>query len=224
MTNLDSVLKSRDITLWTKVHIIKSMVPSGHIQLWKLDHKEGGVWKNWCLWTVVLEKTPESPLDSKEIKPSTLRGISPEYSLEGLMLNWNSSISVFQCEQLTCWKSPWCWERWRTEGEEGIRGWDGWMAPPIQVTWTWANFRRWWGTERPGLLQSMGLQKVRHNWATEQPQVYCKGRREISQENTEIAEAKAHWDSRGIIGIREDFWPRADSNGEPLLDFKVVSF
>ena len=55
------------------------------------------------------------------------------------------------------------------------------------------------------MLQCMGLQRVRHNWATEQPQVYCKGRREISQESTEIAEAKAHWDSRGIIGIREDF-------------------
>ena len=85
---LDGVLKSRDITLLTKVHIVKAMVglPSGHVQLWKLDHKEGGEPKNWCLWTMVLEKTHESPLDSKEIKPVKLKGNHPEYSLEGLML------------------------------------------------------------------------------------------------------------------------------------------
>ena len=167
-------------------------LPSGHVHLWELDHQEGGEVKNRCLWTVVLEKTPESPLDSKEIKPSILRGINPEYSLEGLMLNWNSSILVIWCEQLTHWKSPWCWDRWRGEGEEGIWGWDCWVASsPIQGTWTWANFRRWWGTGRPGLLQYMESQIVRHNWATEQ-QVYCKGRREISQENTKIAETKTH--------------------------------
>ena len=67
-------------------------------------------------------------------------------------------------------KSPWCWERLRAEGEQGIRGWDGWMASPMQWTWTWANSRRWWGTERPGMLQSMELQRVRHDWATEQQQ------------------------------------------------------
>jgi len=61
--------------------------------------------------------------------------------------------------------------RQQREGEEGIRGWDGWMASPMQWTWTWANSRRWWGTGRnPGVLQSMGLQNVGHNWATEQQQ------------------------------------------------------
>ena len=58
-------------------------------------------------------------------------------------------IFVTWCEQLTHWKSPWCWERLRTEGEEGVRGWDGWMASPMQWTWTWANFGRWWGTGKP---------------------------------------------------------------------------
>ena len=59
---------------------------SGHVRLWELDHKDGRMPKNWCLWTVVLEKTPESPLDSKEIKPVNFKGNQPEYSLEGLML------------------------------------------------------------------------------------------------------------------------------------------
>ena len=74
MTNLDSVLKSRDITLLKKVHTVKAMLLSGHI--W-LDCKEGRMPKNWCLQTVLLEKPPESPLDSKEIKPVNLKGNQP---------------------------------------------------------------------------------------------------------------------------------------------------
>ena len=65
------------------------------------------------------------------------------------------------------WNSPWCWQRLRAEGEEGIRGWDGWTASPMQSTWTWAKFRRWWRTGKPGVLQSMGMQRVGHDWATE---------------------------------------------------------
>ena len=71
------------------------------------------------------------------------------------MVNWY--------EQLTHWKSPRCWKRLRAECVEGIGGWDGWMASLMQWTWTWANIRRWWGTERPGVLQSMVSQKFRHN-------------------------------------------------------------
>ena len=70
MTNLDSIFKSRDITLPTKIHLVKAMVfPSSHIWMWELDYKESWVLKNWCFWTVVLEKTLESPLDWKKIKP-----------------------------------------------------------------------------------------------------------------------------------------------------------
>ena len=87
MTNLDSIFKSRDITLPTKVHLVKAMVfPSSHVWMWELDYKESWVPKNWCFWTVVLEKPLESPLDYKEIQPVHPKGISPEYSLEGLML------------------------------------------------------------------------------------------------------------------------------------------
>ena len=70
MTNLDSIFKSRDITLPTKVHLSQSYgFPSSHVWMWALDHKEGWVLKNWCFWTVVLEKTLERPLDCREIKP-----------------------------------------------------------------------------------------------------------------------------------------------------------
>ena len=72
MTNLDSILKSRDITLPTKVHLVG--FPSSHVWMWELDHKEGWVLTNWCFWTVVLEKTLESPLDCKEIQPVHPKG------------------------------------------------------------------------------------------------------------------------------------------------------
>ena len=87
MTNLESILKTRDITLPTKVHIVKAMVfSSSHVLMWELDHNKGWVPKNWCFQTMMLEKTPESPLDSKEIKAVNPKGNQPEYSLEGPML------------------------------------------------------------------------------------------------------------------------------------------
>ena len=78
MTNLESVLESRDITLLTKVHIAKAMFfSSSHVQMWELDHKEGWAPKNWCFWTAELEKTLENCLDSKEIKPVNPKGNQP---------------------------------------------------------------------------------------------------------------------------------------------------
>ena len=68
---------------------------------------------------------------------------------------------------MTHCKSPWCWERLRAEGEEGIRRWDGWRASLMQWTWTWTNSGRWWGTGRPGVLQSMGFQCIGRDWVTE---------------------------------------------------------
>ena len=88
MTNLDSILKSRDITLSTKVCLVKAMVfSSSHVWIWELDYKESWAPKNWCFWTMVLEKTLESPLDCQEVNNnSILKEISLKYSLEGLML------------------------------------------------------------------------------------------------------------------------------------------
>ena len=90
MTNLDRVLKTRDITLLTKACIVTYCVSSSHVWMWELDHKE--VWgpKNWWIWIVVLDNTLQSPLDCKDIKrksiQSILKEINPEYSLEGLMV------------------------------------------------------------------------------------------------------------------------------------------
>ena len=84
MTNLEIILKSRDTAWLTKVHLVKAI--SSHVWMWELDHKENWTLKNWCFWTVMLEKTLESPLDCKETKPVNPKEINPEYSLEGLML------------------------------------------------------------------------------------------------------------------------------------------
>ena len=86
MTNLESILQSRDITLPTKVHLVKAMVFLVVMHRCKLDYKESWVPNNWCFWTVVLDKTFESPLDNRRSNQSILKEINPEYSLEGLML------------------------------------------------------------------------------------------------------------------------------------------
>ena len=122
-----------------------------HVWMWELDHKESWVPKNWYFWTVVLEKTLESPLDSKEIQP-ILKEISPEYSLEGLMLKLTLQYFGHLMQELTHWKRPWCWERLKAGGEGDDRGWDGWMAVPTQWTWVWVSSGSWWWTGKPGVL------------------------------------------------------------------------
>ena len=98
--------------------------------------------------------------------------------------SWSSSILVTWWEQPVHWESPWCWERLRVEEEEGIRGWDGWMASQTQWTWTWANSRRWWGTGSPGVLQSWGPQRVGHDWVAGQQQFKegCTEKMNVSKE------------------------------------------
>ena len=80
---------------------------------------------------------------------------------------WSSNTLATWCEELTHLKRPWCLERLKTGGEGDDRGWDGWMASLTQWTWVWVNSRSWWWTGRPGVLQSMESQRVRHDWATE---------------------------------------------------------
>ena len=82
-------------------------------------------------------------------------------------IGWNSSTLVTSCKELTHWKRLWCWEGLGAGGKGDDRGWDGWMASPTPWMWVWANFRSWWWTGRPGMLQFMGSQRVRHDWATE---------------------------------------------------------
>ena len=81
--------------------------------------------------------------------------------------SWNSNILNTWCEELTHWKRPWCWERLKVGGEGDNRGWDAWMVSPTQWTWVWVSSGRWWWTGRPGMLQSMGSQRVAYDWATE---------------------------------------------------------
>ena len=133
--------------------------------MWELDYKESWAPKNWYFWTMVLEKTLESPLEARRSNQSILKEISPEYSLEGWMLKLNRLATW--CEELTYLKRPWCWERLRAGGEGNDRGWDGWMASRTQWTWVWVDSRSWWWTGRPGVLWSMGSQRVRLDWATE---------------------------------------------------------
>ena len=147
---------------------------SSHIWMWELDHKEGWVTKNWYFQTVVLEKTFESPMDCKEIKPGILKEINPAYSLEELILKWKLQYLAMWCKKPTHWKRPWCWERLKAKGEEGGRGWDGWIALPTQWTWVRTSSMRWWRTRKPGKLQFMES-RVGHNLATKQQQRQMKG-------------------------------------------------
>ena len=118
MTNLDSILKSRDITLQRKVCVACGFC-SSHAWMWDLDHKEGWMLKNWCFWTVVLEKTLKGPLDCKEIKSVHPKGNqSNECSLEGQMLKLKLQSLATWCEGLTHLKRPWYWERLKA-GEKG---------------------------------------------------------------------------------------------------------
>ena len=106
------------------------------------------------------------PWTAKRSNQSILKEINPEYSSEGLMLKLKLQYFGTWREELTHWKRPWCWGR-RKGGEGDDRGWDGWMAASNQWTGVRANFRRWWRTEKPGVLLSVGLQRGRHSLATE---------------------------------------------------------
>ena len=81
--------------------------------------------------------------------------------------SWNSNTLATWCKELTHLKRPWCWERLRAGGEGDDRGWDGWMASPTQWTWVWVDSGSWWWIGKPGVLQLMGSQRVRHDWANE---------------------------------------------------------
>ena len=115
----------------------------------------------WC-WRRLLRV----PWTARRSNQSMLKEISPEYSLEGLMLKLKLQYLVTWCEELTHWKRPWCWERLRA-GEGDDRGWDAWLTSPTQWTWVCVNSGSWWWTGRPGVLLFMGSQRVGHDWVTE---------------------------------------------------------
>ena len=124
----------------------------------KAEHWRIDVFELWC-W----RRSFRVPWTARRSNLSILKEISPEYSLEGLMLKLK--LQYFVKSQLI---RTWCWYCTTIGGGEGDnRGWDGWMASLTQWTWVWASSRSWWWTGTPGMLQSMGSQRVGHNWVTE---------------------------------------------------------
>ena len=99
---------------------------SSHVRMWEMDYKENWVLKNWCFWAVALEKTLESPLDSKEIQPVHPKG-NQSWIFIGRTDAEAETLAAW-CEQRTHWKRPCCWERLKVGGEGDNRGWDSWMA------------------------------------------------------------------------------------------------
>ena len=137
---------------------------SSLVWLWHLDHEESWAQKNSCFWTVVLEKTLESPLESKETQQPILKEISPKYFWKDWCWSWNSNTLATWCEDLIHLKKTQILVK--IEGRRS-RGWDGWMASLTEWTWVWVSSRSWWWTGNPGVLQSMGSQRVGHNRVTE---------------------------------------------------------
>ena len=157
MTNLDSILKSRDIILLTKVHLVKAMFfSSNHVQMWVSDHTEAWVPNNWCFQTVVLEKTLESPLHCNEIKP-----VSPTRDQSWIFIERTDA----EAEAPILWppdsksrlirKDPEAGKDWGQE-EKGVTGdeIDGWRSSSTRWIWVWASSRRQWRTGKPGVLRA----------------------------------------------------------------------
>ena len=162
MTNLDSVFKSTDNTLPTKVHLVKAIIflvviyeyESWCIEGWaiifpvviykyeswiikKAECRRTDAFKLWC-WRRFLRVL----WTAKWSKLLILKEINTEYSLEGLILKQKLNTLATWCEELTHWKRSWCWERLRAGGRGDDRGWNGWMALLTQWTWVWASFSR----------------------------------------------------------------------------------
>ena len=172
MTNLDSILKRRDITLSSKVHLVKVMVfpvVMCRCESWtikKAEHRRIDAFEMWCWWTL------ESPLDRKEIQPVHSEADQP-WDFFGRN-DAKAEAPVLWPSHEKSWligKRPWCWEGLGAGGEGDDRGWDGWMASPTRWTRVWVNSGSWWWTGRPGVLRFMGSKRVGHNLSnwTEHP-------------------------------------------------------
>ena len=159
MTNLDSILKSRDITLPTKVHLVNVMVfpvVMYWCESWTINKAERRRIDAFELWR--LRRLFRVPWTARRSSQSILEEIGPEYSLKDWCWNWSYNTSATWWEELIQWKRTWFWERLKAGREGDDRGWDDWMALPTLWAWVWVSSRGWWWTGKPGLLQSMGSQ------------------------------------------------------------------
>ena len=172
MTNLDSILKSRDITLPTKVCLVKAMV-FPVVMYWceswtikKAEHQRIDAFELWC-WRRLLSVSWTARRSNQTI----LKEISPEYSLEGLMLKLKLQYFGHLMWRTDSFEKTLMLGKIKGRKRRDDRGWDGWMASSTRCTWVWVNSRCWrwcwWWSGRPGLLQSMGTQRVGHDWVTE---------------------------------------------------------
>ena len=162
MKNLDSILKKQKYYFADKGQ--NCGFSSSHVWMWELDCNESWALKNWCFQIVVLKKTLESPLDCKEIQP-----VHPKGNQSWIFIGRTDAEA----------ETPILWPLDVNELSNSLmlgkiegkmrRGWQR-MVSLTQWTWVWASSRRWWRTGKPGMLQSMGLQRVRHSLATEQQQ------------------------------------------------------
>ena len=134
--------------------------------MWELDCNKSWAPKNWCFWTMVLEKTLESPLDCKEIQPVHLKGDQSWVFIGRIDVEAETQYFghlVWRADSFEKTLMPGL----RAGGEGDDRGCDGWMASPNKWTWVWVISRSWQQTGRPSMLQPMMSQRVRHDWATE---------------------------------------------------------
>ena len=141
--------------------------------MWELDCEESWAPKNWCFWTVVQTVVFELwrrllrvPWTGRRSNQSILKEISPGCSLEGLMLKLKLQYFDHLMQRVDSLENTLMLGGIGAGGEGDNRGWDGWMASPTRWTWVWVNSRGWWWTGRPGVLRSMGSQRVGYDWAT----------------------------------------------------------
>ena len=166
-TKLDSILKSRHYFVNKSPSSQGYGFSSGHVWMWDLDCEESWALKNWCFWTVVLEKTLGSPLDCKETQPVHPKGnqfwifigrTDAEAETPILLATW--------CKELTHWKRPWCWERLKA-GEGDNRGWDSWMVDGITHSVDMSLSRLWYGSLACCSPWGCKESDTELNWATE---------------------------------------------------------
>ena len=152
----------------TKVRLVKAMffpVVMYGCESWTIKKAECqriDAFELWC-WRRLLRV----PWTTRRCNQFILKEISPECSLEALILKLKLQYLATWCEELTHWKRLWCWETLRAGGEGDDRGLDGCMASLTQRTWVWVDSGSWWWTGRPGVLWFMGSQRVGHDWAPE---------------------------------------------------------
>ena len=166
MKNLDSILRSRDITLQTKVHLVKAMVfpvVMYGCESWtinKAEHWRIDAFELWC-WRRL------SPLDGKVIQP-----VHPKGNQSWIFIgrtDAEAETSILWQPDAKNWltRRLWCWKRLKVGGEVDDRGWDGWMASRTWWTCVWVGSGSWWWAGKPGVLQSTVSQRVGNDWTTE---------------------------------------------------------